>query len=88
MYIYIHIYQSIHKTKSWSPSPYLTLPGFNTTTLKAQEDEGASIGADSLKTCQSFMATKLINANGKRQKRKKKGHGPEVDGIKFQIFKP
>jgi len=22
----------------------------------------------------------LINANGKRQKRKKKGHGPELDG--------
>jgi hypothetical protein len=25
------------------------LPGFNTATLKAHEDEGASIGADSLK---------------------------------------
>ncbi len=72
IYIYIYIYQSIHKTKSWSPSPYLTLPGFNTTTLKAQEDEGASIGADSLKTCQSFMATKFNQCKWKKTKKKEK----------------
>jgi hypothetical protein len=41
--------------------------------VKAQEDEGASIGADdSLKTCQSFMATKFNQCKWKKTNKERK----------------
>jgi hypothetical protein len=72
MYVYIYIYQSIHKTKSGSPSPNLTLPGFNTATLKAQEDEGTStIGADSLKPVKVVLQLNYSMQMEKDKKEKK-----------------